>query len=199
MIIEGEMKRTMKRISEGCQPFTNAVEAEKNDLFALALSKLNTSRNSLQFLDICSSIAQLKSKNAASACKTIIETSSVRGEIGLISEGVVSDAIIKLYREIYPNRETDEETILETIREWSFKHVPLQVETINEDSDLSLVGETQRRSFVEMRMATFEAIDGGKGGLEERLLAILRAADNPMRRQQEPRYLPSPKRRFETD
>ena len=57
MIIEGEMKRTMKRISEGCQPFTNAVEAEKNDLFALALSKLNTSRNSLQFLDMCSSIA----------------------------------------------------------------------------------------------------------------------------------------------
>ena len=50
-----------------------------------------------------------------------------------------------------------------------------------------------------MRMATFEAIDGGKGGLEERLLAILRAADNPMRRQQEPRYLPSPKRRFEID
>ena len=123
----------------------------------------------------------------------MIETSSATRESRLLPEHVVSNAIVKLYHDIHPSSETVDDDVLANIRAWSFKQVPLQVETIHDNSVLSLVGEAQRRSFIEMRMATFEATDGGKRVLERDLLATLRAADRQMKRQHEPRCLPSPK------
>ena len=70
-IIEEEMKRTVDKMTRGCGSATNPVEREKNPLFAQALAHLHSCQDSLQFLDICSSISQLRNKSAHTIIKHI--------------------------------------------------------------------------------------------------------------------------------
>ena len=83
MIIEEEMRRTTTHISDGCVSATNAVEFEKNNLFARALSDLHSHADTLDFLDVCSSISKLRTKKGVlefGPTVTLIETDSEKDE-----------------------------------------------------------------------------------------------------------------------
>ena len=115
-IIEEEMRRTVDKMTRGCGSATNPVEREKNDLFAQALAHLHSCQYSLQFLDICSSISQLRNKKRALNYKTHLETiikAERSGDRQLDPQ--TSNAIANIYNKLYPNNDADFCDILLTI------------------------------------------------------------------------------------
>ena len=111
---------------------------------------------------MCSAITQLKTKQGASLWKGMLENPSSDQSSEFQPGDRVSDAIIEVFKEMYPEKEIGDRDILATISSWSFKRMPLQLATEHEHCELSLVEDSLRKSFVETKTAAYETINRGK-------------------------------------
>ena len=195
-IIEEEMRRAVCCMTRGCVSATNPVECEKNTLFAKALAHLYSRQNVIQFLDICSSISQLRSKKNALVYKTRLQTViNKKLPDDRQPDQQTSNTLVNIYNQLHPNNDTDVSEILSTIEKWSFKHqTSFRVEEVPDDSVLSLAEERPRKSFIETRETTFEMLYNTRSEMKRVLLDTVRTAEPSRRRHYESPSLPCPKR-----
>ena len=69
-----------------------------------------------------------------------------------------------------------------------------QLDPVHDDSELSLVGETCSRSYIEMEADVLETVHGRRSEIKRCCVAALGTAGPATKRQYEPMYLPRAKR-----
>ena len=195
-IIEEEMRRAVECMTHGCVSATNPVEGEKNALFAQALSHLYSHPDVMQFLDICSSIAQLRNKKNALIYKTRLQSIINKKRRDVCQQDQqTSNTLVNIYNQLYPNNNTDVCEILSTIEKWSFKRqTSFRVEEVPDESVLSLAEERPRKSFIETQEMALETLYKQTSEMKRAYLETVLTVGQPRRRSYESPSLPCPKR-----
>ena len=190
------MRRTVDKIARGCGSATNPVEREKNSLFAQALAHLHSCQDALQFLDICSSISQLRNKKRALDYKTHLDTIIKAAQSdGCQPDQQTSNTIVNIYNQLYPNNDADVCDILSTIEQWAFRHqTSFCVDEVPDVSVLSLVDDGPRKSFIETQATAFETLFPTTRDRRQMHSETVRTFEPARRGPYMSPYVPSPKR-----
>ena len=160
-IIEKQMKRSADRIASGCENESRAVIPEKNRLLAIELFKfLNGKQGVLPFLDNCASVVCLKSLAAASKYVPVSLTTFADVAWSADHRDLVKRSARQLFSSLSPIGQSSDEEILKTVTDWAFQVLPDTQVPDYEDSELSLVENQPRRSFIELREAVREELLG---------------------------------------
>ena len=155
-VIETEMHNVSKEIRSGCQSHSKAIFSMRDDLLGAELEQLFLGGQSvLKFLDHCASVTQLDNEEHVWAFverrRKEEPDESDKAWIAANRARVV-DAAVGLHRRLLPGSQMSVQTIMSTIRSWTFMDVPCIIldDVADENSELSLVVDEPRESFLEI-------------------------------------------------
>ena len=155
-VIEADMHNVSKEIRAGCQPHTKRIFETRNKLLRAELVELLSGHQSvLKFLDHCSSVELLENEASVSAYfDRRIREQPDADDVAWIraNRQRVVDAAMALHKRLLPCSKMTVTTVMPTIGVWIFPDIPCIVfpDAEDENSELSLVPETRRDSFIEI-------------------------------------------------
>ena len=190
-IIECEMKRTSDRIAGDCKPLSNPVEREKNTLLAHEYAKLIWGQSgSLDFLDNCSAIVQVKSRKGLLSFSPRYSVEDVNDPIH-DAKDALETSCARLYHEVVPGGTMSDGEIVHHIPEWAFRPMqPVSPPVECDACDLSLVQDGARQSFLEVNERVACECLVPRNTLKTHFAHELNEAGNVRPRQAEPAVFP---------
>ena len=155
--IEKQMWNATNEIRAGCPSHSKAIYSKRNELLACELSDfINGRQGVFKFLERCSLVMNIKNLSGVQKF-TNIKTAEMNDpfdtEWALRNRALVTRSGLALYRTIVSSNPVDPLEVLTTVKFWSFRPDMSDVNTemIEEDSVLSMVRQTARTSFIEIR------------------------------------------------
>ena len=154
--IELQMRNTAREIQAGCQPHTKAIFARRDELLRAELAALFRGEQGVfKFLEHCESAVLLKNR---AQIDRFLERRAAEGEDREDMEWardnhrVVEDSMVQLFLRDNDVPDFDVNEVRRTIEAWTFnKHLDVDVVAAPEVSQLSLVENEARNSFLELR------------------------------------------------